>query len=382
MAQTQCIGDLSLGSSCGGGGGGTTVPVNLPLSGTIATAQVASSSITVTNATLAPGAHLYIGAGNGIDGDQELIVLNTYDALGQLEKKKVGGAATANVYLAPGLQQVDFKYNIRGWLKTINEDAFADNDLFNFTIKYNDIADVTKKLYNGNISQTQWNTLSQVTGANPISNTYTYTYDALNRITGAVDNTNNYTVGNITYDKNGNILTLNRNGHQGGSTFTGMDALNYAYDSGNKLMKVADLGNDAHGFIDDAVNIADVADDYAYDQNGNMVSDANKGITAIAYNHLNLPKQITVSGTNNGTISYIYDATGAKLRKNVLTNGASAPTATDYAGNYLYENNQLQFFSTPEGYVTPNTLGGYDYIYQYKDHLGNVRLSYMQDPGN
>ena len=41
---------------------------------------------------------------------------------------------------------------------------------------------------------------------------------------------------------------------------------------------------------------------------------------------------------------------------------------------------KLQFFSTPEGYVEPknpdNLALGYDYIYQYKDHLGNIRLSY------
>ncbi len=53
---------------------------------------------------------------------------------------------------------------------------------------------------------------------------------------------------------------------------------------------------------------------------------------------------------------------------------------TYYAGNYIYENGTLQFFSTPEGYVEPknpdNLSQGYDYIYQYTDHLGNIRLSY------
>ena len=34
-----------------------------------------------------------------------------------------------------------------------------------------------------------------------------------------------------------------------------------------------------------------------------------------------------------------------------------------------------KFFSHPEGYVEPSTYG-FDYVYQYKDHLGNVRLSY------
>lgn len=35
----------------------------------------------------------------------------------------------------------------------------------------------------------------------------------------------------------------------------------------------------------------------------------------------------------------------------------------------------LQFFPTAEGYVA-NNAGVYSYVYQYKDHLGNVRLSY------
>ena len=67
---------------------------------------------------------------------------------------------------------------------------------------------------------------------------------------------------------------------------------------------------------------------------------------------------------------YIYDATGLKLKKTV------GSTTTEYAGNYIYQNGTLQFSNHPEGYVTPDGSGGYDYIYQYKDHLGNVRLSY------
>ena len=52
----------------------------------------------------------------------------------------------------------------------------------------------------------------------------------------------------------------------------------------------------------------------------------------------------------------------------------------DYAGNYIYESNQLQFLNTPEGYAEPidvtNYNAGFRYTYQYKDHLGNIRLSY------
>lgn len=102
-----------------------------------------------------------------------------------------------------------------------------------------------------------------------------------------------------------------------------------------------------------------------------MVSDANKGVSSIEYNYLNLPTKVTVTGVNAGTIDYVYDADGAKLRKTTSTG-----LQVDYAGGYVYNNGVLQFFPHPEGYVTPDGTGGYDYVYQYKDHLGNVRLSY------
>lgn len=79
-------------------------------------------------------------------------------------------------------------------------------------------------------------------------------------------------------------------------------------------------------------------------------------------------------------IQYIYDAMGVKLKKIVTQGGLS--TTTEYAGNFIYENGALQFFSHPEGYVTPDGMGGYDYVYQYKDHLGNVRLSYTDANGD
>ncbi|MFD2186167.1 RHS repeat domain-containing protein [Aquimarina celericrescens] len=48
----------------------------------------------------------------------------------------------------------------------------------------------------------------------------------------------------------------------------------------------------------------------------------------------------------------------------------------------MYKNGQLEFFNHAEGYVEPVIASGsavissFDYIYQYKDHLGNIRLSY------
>ena len=122
---------------------------------------------------------------------KELISFNSYDELGQLQSKKVGGAVSAELANSAGLQTIDYKYNIRGWLKNINEDTNADNDLFDFSLAYNNPTSGTA-LFNGNISQTRWSTLSENTTPNPVSNSYSYTYDALNRITAAVDNTGHY----------------------------------------------------------------------------------------------------------------------------------------------------------------------------------------------
>ncbi len=110
-----------------------------------------------------------------------------------------------------------------------------------------------------------------------------------------------------------------------------------------------------------------------------MITDANKGITSILYNHLNLPTEVKFNGSNTQKINYTYDASGTKLKKVANNNGSV--TTTDYASGYVYENNVLQFFNHPEGYVEPDG-NGFQYVYQYKDHLGNIRLNYADLDGN
>ncbi|WP_339883467.1 DUF6443 domain-containing protein [Polaribacter vadi] len=320
----------------------------------------------------------------------EVIVENTYDELGQLERKQVGGKTTQT-----RLQDIDYKYNVRGWLKTINDTntsnasiTLGSEDLFGFEINYNNPTDSTKALYNGNISQTLWKTsnLNNPSG-NLISTKYTYSYDALNRITAANDNTGRHDVYGIEYDKNGNITKLKRKGYLNTNyTLYGlMDNLTYTYQPyTNKLLKVSDAivtPSLLKGEFKDDYNYtsADPSNDYTYDANGNMLRDYNKNMTSnILYNHLNLPTRVNI---NSQHINYVYDATGTKLRKTVGTE------ITDYAGNYIYKKTgslpkELQFFNHPEGYVQ-NTNGNFSYIYQYKDHLGNVRLSYRDiNPSN
>ncbi|TRX39515.1 DUF6443 domain-containing protein, partial [Flavobacterium restrictum] len=316
-------------------------------------------------------------------GTPQLLAANTYNELGQLISKNVGNT------VALPLQKVDYSYNIRGWLTGINNVAdlkpSSEKDLFGFKINYNKVegdASVANKLYNGNIAETSWSTSAVV-------RTYGYKYDNLNRLKDATyQKAGAVTYGfdeNLTYDKNGNILTLRRKGGsdpQAGAML--IDDLTYVYKatSSNQLLKVTDgpSGNDAQGFVDGNKT----GDDFTYDNNGNLISDNNKTITAITYNHLNLPTKITFA--TKGNIVYIYNALGQKVAKTLTNMTAQTITSTDYLGGFQYQamnvlpTPRLQFFSTAEGYVNNSAAPGaawiFKYVYNYTDHLGNVRLSY------
>ena len=111
-----------------------------------------------------------------------------------------------------------------------------------------------------------------------------------------------------------------------------------------------------------------------------MTLDKNKKITAITYNHLNLPTKIVFT---TGNIVYIYNAAGQKVHKVVTTITPASVVTTDYLGGYQYKNTVMQFFPTAEGYVKNTPVSGtntYSYVFNYTDHLGNTRLSYTKNP--
>lgn len=333
--------------------------------------------------------------------DPELMAYSTYNSIGQLTTKKVGRTSTAP------LQVVSYKYNIRGWLTDINNvndlnpdwDTYpfagTPQDLFSFKINYtstpeNYLSGSVTPLYNGNICETTWRTSSD-----NIKRRYGYHYDDINRLTNAFYQIPDATVPlrnsydeSLAYDRNGNIKSLHRLGELDSET-TGVeiDNLTYTYNTNNpnQLTKVTDDTNNPAGFSD--VDVAGVPD-YTYDIYGNIKTDKNKYITAITYNHLNLPVTITISGNpdtaNNGTISYFYNSVGIKLKKTV-TPAIGNPVETDYVNGYQYVGGVLEFFPTSEGYVKNTVVNGannYSYVFQYKDHLGNNRVSYTLGTDN
>lgn len=358
---------------------------------------------------------------------KELLADNTYDDLGRLESRKVGARSDADFVqvLAP-LQDIRYNYNIRGWMTGINLNQSDPNKpldptkLFSYKIKYNDPANTTIKKYNGNIAEIDWSY-----GTNSGSR-YEYTYDALNRLkrgyykslNGTTTTDSKYYNEELTYDVNGNIRTLKRNAKPvSGLTANVVDNLKYYYEN-NELSNRLTRITDNEGFTANTSGYPGGGATNTFDINGNMLTMPDKGITQnITYNFLNLPQVVTKNGN---PVAYSYRADGVKIHKSFAFNNQLI--TTDYLDGFVYTNTytmeiemalqetqaaeemsvagQRESFelaakpiegpggpihlaeSTPNFFPTAEGFYDYEnfrYIYQYKDHLGNVRLNYGRD---
>ncbi|RXM41150.1 sugar-binding protein [Chryseobacterium sp. CH21] len=372
------------------------------------------------------------------DKPEELLSENTYNELSQIASRKVGNNLQSIDYtynIRGWLSDVNknqmgladlggklFSYAIR-----YNQKNGIDNpDPAQFSGK-----NVTPK-YNGNITEVDWRAVETV-GVNPslTPKRYGYAYDSMNRMTaGYYQNPNNpYSKENtesLSYDLNGNISKLYRTSvaEYGSNTATVTDNLNYTY-TGNQTTSINDISQNATGYEGGGNTIT-------YDQNGNMLNMQDKGISSIKYNYLNLPNYLHLnkSGSEDISISTKYRADGTKLSKENITTitGFSGFTTTkritDYLDGFQYlrtENsgsgdpetlalssmsaramqpeafriagdptvqpvggNFTASLKTPDLLYLPTAEGFYDYqkdqyIYQYKDHLGNVRVSYKRN---
>lgn len=84
-----------------------------------------------------------------------------------------------------------------------------------------------------------------------------------------------------------------------------------------------------------------------------------------------MPTKITYSTGKSAT--YIYDATGKKLRVSYKASASATAVPTDYCGNMIYENNVLKQILIDGGYIAFSGPAHY-YYYYLKDHLGNNRV--------
>ena len=278
----------------------------------------------------------------------------TYDNFGRLLTKQYHGTS---------INKLTYAYNLRSWLTGISGKCFTQNVYYN--------TGVGTAKYNGNISSMTWKSGNESTVRG-----YKFTYHGLDRMLNATygetasisTNANRFSENVTGYDKNGNIKSLQRYGQTGASAYGLIDNLTFTL-NGNQLSRVDDaVSTVAYGTNTAFVNGASAAGEYAYDVNGNLTKDLNKGITDIQYNVLNLPS--TVSFSDGSTITYTYGADGTKLR--TVHKIGSTTTTTDYCGNVIYENGTQKLLLTEEGYI--NLTGTQQYHYYLKDHQGNNRV--------
>ncbi|TCK68078.1 YD repeat-containing protein, partial [Winogradskyella wandonensis] len=242
--------------------------------------------------------------------------------------------------LANGLQGIDYVYNLNGQLKSINhpelvasKDPGGDsNDLFGMQLDYysTDYARSQRvnistsqngvDQFNGNIKSMRWNTSGTL--PLPKQSTYNYTYNKNNWLSSATygeylsgstasngsftpNSNSDYKVDNITYDANGNIETLKRNGYTGGGN-NNMDNFIYNYNGINNQL--------------------------------NSISDTNDNSDSNRYN--DLKNQLTQADVQSGMVNYVYNSIG-QLTTNIkdqITYNYNASGLTTKISGFTNEN--------------------------------------------
>ena len=343
----------------------------------------------------------------GIQTRLRPVAVMDYDELGQLKNKQLGlgvptcPSNTPETCTDNPLAKLTYDYNIRGWLLGINREYINNGtdplEYFGFELAYDKPGSVISgssyfnQAFNGNISGTTWRSKGD-----GVQRRYDFGYDNANRLltadflqhdpAGWSNTEMNYNVkmGDgvdplTAYDENGNIKRMQQFGFKLGISYPQppIDDLEYSYNAeSNKLEKVTDTYSDVLTKLGDFKDGTNAAEDYEYDLNGNLKKDYNKGIENIKYNYINLPQTIIIP--DKGSIDYIYDATGNKLRKIVHEEGKPGKTTTYIAG-FVYEDDKLKFLSHEEGRIRYNTNEPtsdktFPFDYFLKDHLGNVRV--------
>lgn len=346
-----------------------------------------------TPTTTISNAMSYNHRGELIKVSKEINDDNVLKTVSQRRYNELGQVKTT--VLGSGIDSLEYDYNIRGWLKNINKgyavNGTADGKNHHFGEQLFYDSTYTPQ-YTGNPSGNRWR------GFNDNAyRSYGFGYDAADRLlkadftqfTSGSWNTSagidfSMKVGDginadSAYDLNGNILSMNQKGYKPGGSVI-VDNLRYTYEANsNRLKGVRDIANNPASTLGDFKEVNGTGDnDYSYDASGNVLMDNNKRITSISYSHLNLPETIGVFG--KGTITYLYDAGGQRIKKTVVDSTANPvrTITTDYINGFVYQNDSLSYFNHEEGRVrmvyNGNQPPARTYDYFVKDHLGDTRI--------
>lgn len=275
------------------------------------------------------------------------------------------------------VQGVDYAYTLQGWLKSVNSDGLGTQydmgkdgenstdvakDAFGYTLDYfkgdyKSIGTINafvnsaqgaqnpKDLYNGNIKQ--MTTALSGLNENPlIAQKNHYGYDQLNRIKSmqSINTANGFGIdpgprSNYSYDRNGNLLTIDRDAQNSSGTLVKMDRLKYFYENGkNQLKHVKDEVGDI-GFNDLA---SQANGNYKYDEIGQLIADPSENIKEIVWRVDGKVK--TIKKADGSSIYFKYDGLGNRVSKTTLPEKRTTVYSRDAQGNVLavYETNTTQ----------------------------------------
>jgi len=306
------------------------------------------------------------------------------------------------------VQGLDYAYTIQGWLKGVNGNQFNPSteigkdgsiglvnqynanqlqqhrvvarDAFGFTLSYFEgdyqsvssngnsfnnnltasistgsigIFGLGNNLYNGNI-KSMASAIKDINEATLDYNVSVYMYDQLNRIkevnvnlgtdfSNMINNGEYY--GNYSFDANGNLLNLLRNGpfytNQDNALVTGIDDFNYVYyksdgvslytpvegqqsppDATNRLAYVSDGSTDSEpkpsvGYTGPEfgdIHSGQLTNNYQYDEKGQLKKDLQEGIEEILWYQSGKVKSITRNAEGND-MRFYYGPMGNRIAK-------------------------------------------------------------------
>jgi RHS repeat-associated protein len=305
------------------------------------------------------------------------------------------------------VQGNDYAYTIHGWLKSMNSstlnrtrDAGLDGgvddhptypspnpemttwvarDVTGYVMGYYDgdyqsigtnnfIAQITtgnlhtaiRSLYNGNIAYTT-NAYARTAGDGFMEQASVYKYDQLQRLkemkvyrsTTTLTQNNNWDdaayvddyYNSYTYDDNGNLQELVRNGVPGVGMGISMDNFTYNYTSGtNRLHQVTDAvtATSTPGYTQD-INDGQLANNYVYDDLGQLITD-NTPSEVQNYTWRLGDKKLKLQKNSSKQLEFVYNPMGQRVLKiqkpvsggNVVPQGPSVNWLYTY---YTYDAN-------------------------------------------
>jgi len=398
---------------------------------------------------------------NTYDNGQKLTKVETsvdasnYDEQVHYEYYQHG--ALKRTVLGGNLQGIDNVYTLSGRLKSINSPNLGSNsstdfndpgndnpgnngvytDVFGMTVDYH-VNDYVRsgtyvnyglgnnEKFTETISGVRWNLDAPSIGtdlsASDKQNMYEYEYNDFNWLKTATfgeyingtgqnnnsgnplphsmfiaDANNQFKVAGITYDKNGNIETLMRNGNT--TTGIAMDLFTYNYTTSVQPADgdVVKLNNQLT-YLNDGVGTTAYPTDiesqgtgnYTYNVIGELISDGSENST-FTYFQNGLAKEVFEGGILK--LKFVYNSQGFRIKKEIYTGGILTKEvyyirnlAGTVASVYSVD---VQAGITIKDYTLLglNQLGSYDPVtagsrYHVYDYLGNVRATIRENLGD